>query len=244
MLILKITEQLTPQEEELGVVPIAPVWGAKMSAAEYFKTLAPRLNNGLCPLSPQELGCTLAHLSAYAEITRQNKPALILEDDIELDVEALRSIEALVVGEPDFLHLVEYTRFRHYGRRIEDNVWVIDTSRNLTGAAAYYISVSTASALTEFHSNMFHVADDWGAFFRSYPMIVLFSPIFMHGMVKRKSTIRPYVGSNAYIGKLALVRNYCMRVTRKIRRMLTIPPPTIPHRFTDLNSAVTKNKTK
>lgn len=180
MLILKITETLSTKEEELGVTRIAPVWGATMSATEYFAAVSQGQRMGLDLLTPSELGCTLAHLTAYKRVIDENRPALIIEDDISLDKIALERVRTIALTQLDFIHCATYEQFQFRGKQSGPDLWLIDPRADFWGTAAYWISVDAAKRLKDFHAASPRKADDWASFFTRCEIAPYFSPIFFH----------------------------------------------------------------
>ncbi|MGH1367093.1 MAG: glycosyltransferase family 25 protein [Maritimibacter sp.] len=177
----KICDALTPFEEQIGVHRIAPVWGAKMSAQDYFDHMKTRVEAARSLLLPGELGCTLAHVEAYKRIEQAAKPALILEDDIHLDAETLSKVKSVIaaLNAPDF---VSFSEYRHIFQKSEilPNISVAETSDGFWGASAYYISPSMALILHARYNTILDKADNWQEVFMDCSVIPYYSPIFTH----------------------------------------------------------------
>ncbi|MEY8096898.1 glycosyltransferase family 25 protein [Falsihalocynthiibacter sp. S25ZX9] len=181
MLILKICEELTEDEISLGVRRVPPVWGAKMGAADYFSQIAPSLTRGEDPLTPAELGCTLAHLECYSIILEEGRSALILEDDMFLNVQTLQAVKLLDEKGLEFVHLAQSALYTFRGHAIDDNLYEIDPRKDFWGGAAYLLTPAFAQELKEFHTASIQLADAWADFFRNRAGdSPHYSPIFFH----------------------------------------------------------------
>lgn len=180
MLILKIAETLTAEEEALGVRRIAPVWGAKLSAGEYFNLISPSQVLGLDLLAPSELGCTLSHLKAYEIVAAEGISAMIVEDDILLDKESLEKVRSFAREPLHFVHFARYEQFQFRGKQVEEYLWEVDFRKDFWGTAAYWISVQAAQRLIQFHRPATRKADDWATFFATGQIKPYFSPVFCH----------------------------------------------------------------
>ncbi|MEH6836209.1 MULTISPECIES: glycosyltransferase family 25 protein [Falsihalocynthiibacter] len=181
MLILKICDELTDKEKSLGVRRVPPTWGAKMDAGEYFRHIAPGLTKGLDPLTPAELGCTLSHLECYSIIIRERRSALILEDDISLDDQSLKTVKHIAELGLEFTHLAQSSVFTFRGQEIDDGLYKIDPRMDFWGSAAYLVTPEFAQEVQEFHTPFVRFADAWTDFFQKRAGdSPHFSPIFFH----------------------------------------------------------------
>lgn len=69
--------------------------GRNITSTEYFKLVRPNLYENNRLLSPAEVGCALTHMQVYEKIIQENTPAIILEDDVIGDDEALEKAIAI-----------------------------------------------------------------------------------------------------------------------------------------------------
>lgn len=191
--VFKVSERLSDDERRIGVIRISPVWGAKIDSATYFSLVRPLHQKHLDLLSPSEVGCTLAHMDVYREVVESNSIALVLESDVLINEEKLRSITELFESAPrriDFLHLCKYEEFHFIGRKLgQTSIYRINPHVNFWGTAAYVISPRLASDLISFHSKALHRADDWSRFFRASSFVPYFSPVFSHPSLSDSSSI-------------------------------------------------------
>lgn len=185
--VLKVTDALVPSEIALGIRRIAPVWGAELSAGAYFGHAAPAVALGAGPMmSPGEVGCALAHLSAYEEVVANQMPALILEADIDARQEHLDAVANILALVPDapFIHLtVVPARFVFVGRRLsrDPELYRLIPTPDTVGTCAYFVNVDTARRLVGFHRRALRRADSWHDFLVEHRLAAYFAPVFVHG---------------------------------------------------------------
>lgn len=74
---------------------INAVDGRNLTTTEYFKLVRPNLYENNRLLSPAEVGCALSHMQVYEKIIQENAPAIILEDDVIGNDEALEKAIAI-----------------------------------------------------------------------------------------------------------------------------------------------------
>lgn len=74
---------------------INAVDGRNLTTTEYFKLVRPNLYENNRLLSPAEVGCALTHMQVYEKIIQDNAPAIILEDDVIGNDEALEKSIAI-----------------------------------------------------------------------------------------------------------------------------------------------------
>lgn len=74
---------------------INAVDGRNLTTTEYFKLVTPNLYENNRLLSPAEVGCALSHMQVYEKIIQENAPAIILEDDVIGNDQALEKAIAI-----------------------------------------------------------------------------------------------------------------------------------------------------
>ena len=179
--IFKISDNLSTEECKLNIQRVEPVWGNRTTPIEYLNHIAKRINAGESIICPSEVGCSLAHQNIYQEVINSNKPALILEEDIEIDVLKITILNEIIkLNHVDFVHLAAYPGMPFYGKMISKNLYAINYCVNFWGACAYYITPKTARELLEFHNEYIRLADDWGKFFSNSSIKPYYYPIFLH----------------------------------------------------------------
>lgn len=90
-----------PKHYELFIF-INAVDGRTLTTTEYFKLVTPNLYENNRLLSPAEVGCALSHMHVYEKIIQENKPAIVLEDDVIGNDESLeKAISIAKKTKPD-----------------------------------------------------------------------------------------------------------------------------------------------
>ena len=198
--IYKITEQLSEFESQNNYYRVAPIWGSRMSAQEYFELSRSRAETGRRLLLPAEIGCAMAHVHAYQMIQRLNCAGVIMEDDITASAEQIEKITSTIshLKTADFIHLAKY-KHRFDKTLVEQDIYVADTSAGFWGTAAYYISPAMADYLLTKHRDFIELADNWQEFFVGSPFIPYYAPIFEHTGENTKIGPNRSISQNASI---------------------------------------------
>lgn len=231
----KITEQLSQSEAALNVVQVFPVWGSGISAQNYYEYMNARVEAGRRLILPKEIGCSLAHISAYRMIANSGIGGVIFEEDILFSAEHLHLIRDVVVNKiigPDFVHFSIY-RHEFKKTRIGQNLYVADTSSGFWGTSAYYVSPRMASHLLKCHERFLDIADNWQEFFLGTDFVPFYFPIFTHDGNTSRIGDRTRISQNASVrGVLELrwqrrmmtlsARFRHLRALRRARKMLTV----------------------
>lgn len=112
-------------------------------------TIAPSLMQGLGqswerPLTPSELACFLSHRAAWWQVLAENRPMLVLEDDVVLSPDLPAAIAAA-----EGLPAMEYLNFEDFDRRrfvrrggilpLIPGVRLVSSARDKAGSAAYML---------------------------------------------------------------------------------------------------------
>ncbi len=218
--IYKICSEVDKAEAKLPIEVVPPVWGNKMSPADYFSHMRPRVEAGRGLLLPGELGCALAHIAAYNKIIASKRPSLILEDDIVLDGAFLRGLQdsLSVIGNEDFVHLAQY-RHRHNVTSVGRGLGIPDTSQGFWGTAAYLVSPRMAQYLLDWHRPFVDKADNWQEIFVDCPFVPLEMPLVLHTGVASSIGDRssPPQHPSAKHGLLLRLRRLKMRLHAPLR---------------------------
>lgn len=74
---------------------INAVDGRNLTTTEYFDLVKPNLYKNNRLLSPAEAGCALSHMKVYEKIIQENVPAIVLEDDVIGNDEAIEKAIAI-----------------------------------------------------------------------------------------------------------------------------------------------------
>ena len=171
-------------------VHVEAVYGAELSAKDYYEktqNFAPRNKR---PLSPSELGCTLSHLEALETfVSSGSDRALILEDDVvgtDSDIEAIRSIShrlhedcLLLCGGQEGLRTKKY----QYGERTDiAGVYQVCkfSYRYMFGTFCYVVTRRSAQAIIDHQDANLSQADKWDEFFQGTNISIYYANILSH----------------------------------------------------------------
>jgi hypothetical protein len=195
--VYKIAECLTEGEVGLGVIGIAPVWGDRLTAQEYYNYMKRRVEFSRRLILPGELGCALAHVEAYCRILDEGSGGVIFEEDVFFTKVQLDEISNVInnLERPDFINFSIYKhRFRK--KKMRNNLYVADTSSGFWGASAYYLSPRMAVYLIEKQRNFIDIADNWQEVFIGGGFIPFYYPIFVHDGICTRIGDRSNVAQN------------------------------------------------
>lgn len=163
---------------------VEPVWPGSISSSEYYRYSLPRWDRGLDALTPNELGCSLAHCSALQQIIDRSLPGLVLEHDVTYSSSEIEAVSRILsLFQPDFLHLSVHDGLRPKGKNLGEGVVRVYRNSDLWGASAYYITPSAAAYLLAAQKNCMSVADDFTLQFYSSGFKLLHFPMFTHPYV-------------------------------------------------------------
>ena len=144
------------QLKDLSIVftKIRAVDGSKLSDEEYNKFK----NNWERPLRKSEVGCFLSHKLAWEYIVSENRPFLVLEDDIILS-KRVREIINLFEQKSEYEFINLETSYRgkflsKNGNTLTNEFKLHDLYHNKSGAGAYVMWPSFAKYLLNKHNNV------------------------------------------------------------------------------------------
>lgn len=199
---------------------ISAIDGRIMNAKEYFGYAFGGLKAYDRLLSPAEVGCALSHVKAYEEFLKSGAEfGLIFEDDVIGDDEGIseafkfaqkmKSNSVLICGCQDGLE----GRFSAFGKRIEENFWLVSNHSKgvIYRAAAYAVDQKSAKAMLDIHKKALCTADFWQILLKDSNMY--FSEIFSHPTDLADSNIQgervsrgaEQVGLKAYFNSLRYI---------------------------------------
>jgi len=181
-LTFKVADQLSAQEQELGVVHCPPVYPESFTSRQYFEYVRSTYQEQQLLLTPSEVGCTLAHLGVYQQIVDANDSAFIFEADIKLTASVLDRAQQVVdvCGAVDFIHLGIHPNRSFFGTRPNSPVAVADPRFYLYGTFAYFVSPRAAQSLLDFHAQRMRRADAWKEFFAEHDLVPHYYPLVRH----------------------------------------------------------------
>lgn len=160
------------------------VVGKDISSGEYFN-LAVAGRKRL--LSPSELGCSLSHQLIYSDIIENNiESAIILEDDVLLDVSKWAKFKNITLSEDELCFLggqegMKRSRLLSAVRKNSYGEYSPLLISFFYRTCAYAISKSTAKKMSELAKEKIYLADDWPYINKACNFSKLvFAPIFSH----------------------------------------------------------------
>ena len=181
-LTFKVADELSSQEQELGVVHGLPVYSDTFTSHQYFEYVCSTHRQQQMLLTPSEVGCTLAHLGIYQQIVDANTSAFIFEADIEVTASLLAKAQQVLdaYGAVDFIHLGIHPGRSFFGKRPRSQVAVADPRFYLYGTFAYFVSPRAAQSLLDFHARRMRRADAWQEFFAEHDIVPHYYPLVAH----------------------------------------------------------------
>lgn len=235
--VYKITESpLSEIEKKIGVVPISPVMGARLDAAEYFEILSRNYSTNRRIITPAEVGCTMSHLKIYELIVSERISAIILENDICATKEALACAERVSAeSKVDFVHLGWHPNIHKgiwFKGRYEQKIGLyrVDPNQDFYGTFAYFVSPRAAFELLAFHRDLLRKADSWREFFKQSTISPYFYGAFAHPIERgtigaERSMLREAPLYKLIAGKaLTLLRVVIQSSTARLRGYRVIKP--------------------
>ncbi|MBH0027523.1 glycosyltransferase family 25 protein [Pseudoalteromonas sp. SWN29] len=192
------TERRAKIKTQLSLIGLSPefidaVVGAELPSSEYFNLAVARRKR---VLSPNELGCSLSHQLIYTDIIKKNiQYAIILEDDVSLDVSNWSKFKNITLKEDELYFLGGQEGMRR-GR-------LLSAIRNYQfgkysplfisffyRTCCYVVSKSTAIKMSELAKQKMYLADDWPHINKicNFSKLV-FVPVFSHPIDNSDSLI-------------------------------------------------------
>lgn len=203
--IFKITE-----DDNLcyGIKRIKPVWGKNIDIAKYYELNVARQSVGLSIISPSEVGCAFAHISALEHCIENNIDIVVIEDDIPISQVQIQRLLGLVKHlEYSFIHLCKIPNNDLYGKKIAGETWELNMNFPVWGAAAYAITPQFAKYVLSCQKKILRRADEWHIFHSEISSSELngfyYFPIFHHlsntSHIENERKVRTYVPLRIHI---------------------------------------------
>ncbi|WP_111498265.1 glycosyltransferase family 25 protein [Marinobacter bohaiensis] len=210
------------------ITHVEAVDGRELTAKDFFGHILPACMNGHRLMLPGEVGCSLSHIKALRQFLDSEAPAaLILEDDVIGDDEAVARIMSLIPALPESALLIcggqegmparKFLFGKPTGR--EGLFRLADFSnRHVFRTCCYVVTRRSAADILAGHDKALQLADAWGRFFQSSPVSIYFANLLQHPEELDSSHLqqeRALFGHNSD----AFRKTLWDRLTRRIQRI-------------------------
>lgn len=183
-----------------GYFTVTPaVMGATLATADYYNYVCVNYNYSQRILSPGEVGCALSHLNIYNKIIEDNAPAIVFEDDVIGNDEALTQAlelagvikpnQILILGGMNGLAEEKLLKFVNNDSsaltKLNPSVKKLHplAYQDLRRTCCYIIGAEAAAIIAKQQQSCLVVADDWGTFSKNNSLDFYYADLLDHPVV-------------------------------------------------------------